>query len=269
MKDLRVAGIAGPPGAALLAALFLAVACSKTEPASSKPRPNAPLQVPAAAADKAASSGESVEALKERLARQEAAAMRFDMKAVPESKTPRPAEPPAKAPERAGPASTPAKPDAAPAKSAAPATASGAPAPVSAAPAATPAPVVPAPSTSTTPVAAPSAAAAPPKAAPATPPPTLAATRPAPAPAPALAAPKLRTRTDLVFPREAMQAGIDAGLVKARMTLDGAGNVTRVDVVDANPRRVFDRAVVRSLSEWKYDEGASGRTVTVELEFRR
>ena len=211
MKDLRVAGIAGPPGAALLAALFLAVACSKTEPASSKPRPNAPLQVPAAAADKAASSGESVEALKERLARQE----------------------------------------------------------VSAAPAATPAPVVPAPSTSTTPVAAPSAAAAPPKAAPATPPPTLAATRPAPAPAPALAAPKLRTRTDLVFPREAMQAGIDAGLVKARMTLDGAGNVTRVDVVDANPRRVFDRAVVRSLSEWKYDEGASGRTVTVELEFRR
>lgn len=264
MKDLRVAAIARPEGAALLAALLLVAACSKTEPASSKPRPNAPLQAPAVTADKTPSSGESVEALKERLARQEAAAMRFDMKADSDPKAPRVAEPA----RSAAPAKPePAKPE--PATGKAPAS-TVPPAPV---PAATPSPSAPAPSpapsASTIPAPPATVAPAPAKAAPVAP--AVAAARPAPtpAPAPALAAPKLRNRTDLVFPREAMQAGIDAGLVKARMTLDGAGNVTRVDVVDANPRRVFDRAVVRSLSEWKYDEGASGRTVTVELEFRR
>jgi protein TonB len=70
------------------------------------------------------------------------------------------------------------------------------------------------------------------------------------------------------FPREALQAGTSEGKVRARMTLDGSGEVTRVEIVEATPRRVFDRAVVRALSQWKYPSGSAGRTVDVDFEFR-
>jgi len=80
---------------------------------------------------------------------------------------------------------------------------------------------------------------------------------------------KLLTRVDPEFPREAVQAGAEKGNVKARMTLDGNGNVTRVEVVEASPRRLFDRAVVRALSQWRFSDGPSGRTVETEVEFKR
>jgi protein TonB len=53
------------------------------------------------------------------------------------------------------------------------------------------------------------------------------------------------------------------------MTIDGSGEVTRVEIVEANPRRVFDRAVVRALAQWKYPSGAPGRIIDVDLSFRR
>jgi len=70
------------------------------------------------------------------------------------------------------------------------------------------------------------------------------------------------------FPREAQLASVDKGHVKARLTLDAKGEVTRVDIVDANPRRVFDRAVVRSLSQWRYEPGIPDRSVEVDLDFK-
>jgi protein TonB len=70
------------------------------------------------------------------------------------------------------------------------------------------------------------------------------------------------------FPREAQLASVDKGHVKARLTLDAKGEVTRVDIVDANPRRVFDRAVVRSLSQWRYEPGTPDRSVEVDLDFK-
>lgn len=75
-------------------------------------------------------------------------------------------------------------------------------------------------------------------------------------------------KVDPEFPREARAAGIDKGVVKARMTLDAAGEVVKVDIVDSNPRRVFDRAVVRALSQWRYEPGGDRRTVDVDLDFR-
>ena len=71
------------------------------------------------------------------------------------------------------------------------------------------------------------------------------------------------------FPREAVQAGVDKGIVKARMTIDGSGEVTRVEVLEANPRRVFDRAVVKTLSQWRFNTGASGRVVEIDVNFTR
>lgn len=71
------------------------------------------------------------------------------------------------------------------------------------------------------------------------------------------------------FPREAVAAGADKGHVKARMTIDASGEVARVDILEANPRRLFDRAVVRTLSQWRYPTGAAGRTVDIDVDFQR
>ena len=103
----------------------------------------------------------------------------------------------------------------------------------------------------------------------------------APTPAPPPRAPEVKpaagapasamrvvTRVEPEFPSEAVKAGVYEGTVQARLIVDANGSVTRVEIVEARPRRVFDRAVVRALSEWKYNEGAAGRTVTVELAFK-
>ena len=88
----------------------------------------------------------------------------------------------------------------------------------------------------------------------------------------ALAAPgdaQVASKVDPEFPREAAQAGVNKGLVKARMTIDGAGEVTRVEVLDAQPRRVFDRAVVKTLSQWRFNAGIAGRLVEIDVSFIR
>jgi protein TonB len=77
------------------------------------------------------------------------------------------------------------------------------------------------------------------------------------------------SRVDPEFPREAVAAGAQTGMVKARMTIDASGEVTRVDIVYANPRRVFDRAVVKTLSQWKFTPGGDGRSKEIEIEFKR
>jgi protein TonB len=76
-------------------------------------------------------------------------------------------------------------------------------------------------------------------------------------------------RVDPDFPSEAQKAGATKGKVVARMTLDAAGKVTNVEIVDAIPRRLFDRAVSRALADWRYAEGSSGRVVEVEIAFKQ
>ena len=80
---------------------------------------------------------------------------------------------------------------------------------------------------------------------------------------------QLVSKVDPEFPREAVQAGADKGLVKARMTVDQAGEVVRVEILEAQPRRVFDRAVVKTLSQWRFNAGAPGRTVEIDVNFSR
>lgn len=80
---------------------------------------------------------------------------------------------------------------------------------------------------------------------------------------------QLVSKIDPEFPREAIQAGADKGRVKARMTVSGSGEVTRVEIVDASPRRVFDRAVVKTLSLWRFNAGSEGRQVEIDVDFHR
>ena len=228
-----------PLAIAIAVAMFLG-ACSKSEPEAQPSRgvvtAAAPTPVPPAAVEQPASGYAPGEALKERLARQEAASKLFVAPApvpappprVPEVKTAA-----AKAPE--------------PVKTSAPART-----PAKAEPVQAPPPPLPAKSE-------------PVKIEAAMPQRTdVALANPAPA-APAM---RIVTRVEPDFPSEAVKAGVYEGTVRARLIVDANGSVTRVEIVEAQPRRVFDRAVVRALSEWKYNEGAAGRTATVELAFK-
>ena len=252
-ERLRGASHARAAAAAIAAALIVG-ACSKGEPQSTKARPNAPLETQAGAAQAPVGDANVDQALKERLARQEAAARLFE-KNVLQPTPPKSAEP-AKAPEPPRPAAATPSPEPAPAQRAPePAPRSEPPKVAAATPAATPAPAAPEPV---------KPAAAPAKSAPRT---DVAAAKPAAVAEPPAA--KLVSRIEPDFPGEAVRAGVDQGLVRARLTLDNAGNVTKVDIVEAQPRRVFDRAVVRALSQWRFNEGASGRTVESEIAFKR
>jgi protein TonB len=80
---------------------------------------------------------------------------------------------------------------------------------------------------------------------------------------------QLVSKVDPEFPKEALQAGADKGRVKARMTVSSSGEVVRVEVLEANPRRVFDRTVVKTLALWRYNSGPDNRQVEIEVEFQR
>lgn len=70
------------------------------------------------------------------------------------------------------------------------------------------------------------------------------------------------------FPKEAMRKGVDSAVVMARMTINASGNVTAVMIVQAKPLRLFDRSVKESLSRWKFNPGADGRTYETEVTFK-
>jgi periplasmic protein TonB len=77
------------------------------------------------------------------------------------------------------------------------------------------------------------------------------------------------SRVEPEFPREAVIAGADKGRVKARMTVDATGEVTRVEILDATPRRLFERVVIKTLSQWKFSPGSDGRSMEIEIDFHR
>ena len=71
------------------------------------------------------------------------------------------------------------------------------------------------------------------------------------------------------FPREAIRQNIDTGTVRAKLTINAAGEVTNVAIVQSRPSRIFDRAVITSLSRWKFNPGADGRSYETEINFQR
>lgn len=77
------------------------------------------------------------------------------------------------------------------------------------------------------------------------------------------------SRVEPEFPREASAVDAHEGKVKARLTIDGSGEVSRVEIVEAVPRRIFDRAVVKALSQWRFAAGAANRAFEVDIVFKR
>jgi TonB family protein len=76
-------------------------------------------------------------------------------------------------------------------------------------------------------------------------------------------------REDPQFPREALRRDIDRGRVKARLSIDAAGKVTGVAILQASPRGVFEGAVRTALVHWQFPPGAAGRSTEVDVAFNR
>jgi TonB family protein len=76
-------------------------------------------------------------------------------------------------------------------------------------------------------------------------------------------------REEPAFPRDALLANVTSGRVRARLTIDKDGRVSNVQIVSAEPRRVFDRAVDRALSRWRFETSSeSARTTEVVVDFK-
>ena len=74
------------------------------------------------------------------------------------------------------------------------------------------------------------------------------------------------------YPPSAARNGTE-GWVQLRFTIDQQGGVTDVEVIDSEPRRVFDREARRALLRWKYKpKVVDGKPIrqegmTVQLDF--
>ena len=131
-----------------------------------------------------------------------------------------------------------------------------------------PPPDVPVPTTQSEPVIAAVTPTPPPEPVVIAPPPVVAP----PAPAP----PKPAVRRGIVpisrvspeYPREARRKNIDNGRVIARLNIDEKGNVTDVKIVESSPTRVFDRAVIEALSQWKFQADGEKYVGEIEVEFK-
>jgi periplasmic protein TonB len=74
-------------------------------------------------------------------------------------------------------------------------------------------------------------------------------------------------RVEPIYPREAIKDNISSGKVVARLQVDEKGLVTSVTIVESNPRRVFDREVIRALSQWKFQAEGDRFIAEIEVNF--
>jgi len=61
----------------------------------------------------------------------------------------------------------------------------------------------------------------------------------------------LTRRVDAQYPKDALRSRTE-GWVELSFTVSASGDVESVEVINANPRRVFDREAIRALGQWKF-----------------
>ncbi|ALV05412.1 energy transducer TonB [Roseateles depolymerans] len=82
------------------------------------------------------------------------------------------------------------------------------------------------------------------------------------------ATPKIIKKVPPEFPAEAARQSISAGSVRAKMTIDPDGKVSGVEILEAEPRKVFDKAVTRALMDWRFEPSGEKQTHEVKLVFK-
>ena len=78
--------------------------------------------------------------------------------------------------------------------------------------------------------------------------------------------PKIVKKVPMDFPSEAVRRGVDRGVLRARVTVDGAGAVTAVAILDTQPAKakLLNDTVSEGLSLWRFE--GSGKAATFELQ---
>ncbi|MBH9552972.1 energy transducer TonB [Inhella gelatinilytica] len=84
----------------------------------------------------------------------------------------------------------------------------------------------------------------------------------------AMASPKVLKKVPPEFPAEAARKGINAGSVKAKLTIGPDGAVTDVEILEAEPKRVFDKASIEALKGWKFEGTGQKETLEIKLVYR-
>lgn len=80
-------------------------------------------------------------------------------------------------------------------------------------------------------------------------------------------------RVEPNYPARALKRNVE-GYVLLRFTIDETGRPTDIEVVDANPRRMFEREAMQALRSWKYQpklldgHAVSQPGQTIKLEFK-
>ena len=105
------------------------------------------------------------------------------------------------------------------------------------------------------------------------PPPKAAPAKPAAPPAPAGPVVRKNVRpvgeiVRPVFPRQAIRDGIQSGTVLAHLVIRPDGTVSEVRIISAKPPRIFDREVIRALSQWQFTPEQVGFIGEVEIDFK-
>jgi protein TonB len=84
----------------------------------------------------------------------------------------------------------------------------------------------------------------------------------------AMANPKVVRKIPPEFPAEAVRKNINNGEVKAKLTIEADGKVSNVEILEANPKRVFDKATIEALSQWRFEGSGKQETTEIKLVFR-
>ncbi len=71
-----------------------------------------------------------------------------------------------------------------------------------------------------------------------------------------------------VFPRQAIRDGIQSGSIVAHLVIRPDGTVSEVRIIKAKPPRIFDREVIRALSQWRFAPEAVGFIGEVDIDFK-
>jgi len=78
---------------------------------------------------------------------------------------------------------------------------------------------------------------------------------------------KASYRVDPQYPRQAIQQNVSSGRVVAHVIVAPNGTVSEVRIISSQPARVFDREVIRALSQWKFNPEPVGFIGEYEIIF--